>query len=345
MRREAESSAALAGAESGYRFQILRRGIVQAALQLALADELLRVGGDDLALLDRMLAFARERQRAGLDSNLELLRLENERARRAQQVQTDRRQRDFERATLNRLLNRPPDGAWPEFDLPPVAPEIPLTETLFTLAAKFEPRLQAMRQDIAMAEAGVEVTRRSRLPDVTLGVEGRQWSGSGGFREGMFTVGLNLPWVNRSKYRADLDRDRHRAEAARAEADDYALDVRRELFRVWTRIDAARRETLLYRDEILPRSELAVSTALAAWSTGRGMYLEVMDARRMLVEARVMRARALAEQHQMIAELVTCCGVAELDSILMLETPPDPASPPTSAPPPASSPGTLPTPR
>jgi len=291
---------------------------VQAVHRMALADELLRIGGEDVALLERMAGFARERQRAGLESALDLLRIENEREKRAQPLETDRRQRAFEQATLNRLLGRPLDSAWPEFEQPALGPEIPLSERLFDLGTRYEPRLQMLRQETAMAEAGAEVTRRQRYPEVMLGVEGRQWSGSGDFREGMFTVGVNLPWFNRGKYRADLDRDRARAEAVRAEAQDYELDVRQELFRVWTRIDAARREALLYRDSILPRSQLAMETALSGWSVGRGMFLDVMEARRMVTEARVMHARALNEQHQMIIELVTCCGVGELDSLEML---------------------------
>lgn len=345
MRREAEAAAGVAGASANYQFQILRRSLVQAAQQLALSEELLRIGQEDLVLVDRMTDFARERQRAGTESGFDLLRLENERQKRQQQLETQRLQRDFDRVTLNRLLARPADRSWPELELDGVAPAIPLSEELFSMGTKFEPRLQTMRQEIAMAEAGVEVSRRNRLPDLSLGVEGRQWSGSGDFREGMFTVGLNLPWFNRSRYRADLDRARHRADAARAEVDDYELDVRRELFRIWTRIDAARREALLYRDSIIPRSELAVQTALAAWGTGRGMFLELMDARRMLTEARVMHVRALAEQHQMIADLITCCGVAELDSLLMLGARPDspdpdrPASPtPTPVPTPTPAP-------
>ena len=321
MRREAEATSAVASAESDFRYQILRRSVSQAAGQLALADESLAIGADDLAQLDRMTAFARERQRAGLDTTLDLLRLENERAKRDQQRVTDRIQRDFARAALNRLLARPHDSPWPRLALPPPAPEIPLTERLLALGARYEPRLQVMRREITMAEAGIDVARRSRFPDVAVGVEGRQWSGSGDFREGMFTVGLNLPWFNRSKYRADLDRSRARAEAARADAEDYAYDVRQELFRVWTRIDAARREALLYQEAIIPRTELAVATATAAWSAGRGMFLDVLEARRMAVEARVMRARAINEQHQMIIELVTCCGVGELDSLEMLLQP------------------------
>lgn len=321
MKREAQAGTAVAQADENLQFQLARRAVALAAHQLAFADVLVRIGQEDLALLERMTGFARERQRAGLDSALDLLRLENEREKRVQQLETDRRQRDFERATLNRLLGRSLDGPWPEFEQPELAPEIPFSERLFELGSRYEPQLQRMRQEIVMAEAGIEVTRRSRYPEVMLGVEGRQWSGSGEFREGMFTVGVNLPWFNRGKYRADLDRDRARAEAVRAEAQDYELDVRRELFRVWTRIDAARREALLYRDSILPRSEAAMQLAISGWTVGRGMFLDVLEARRMVTEARVMRARALNEQHQMIIELVTCCGVGELDSLEMLIPP------------------------
>jgi cobalt-zinc-cadmium efflux system outer membrane protein len=334
MRKEAEAGLALSAAEAAYRFQILRRSIAQAAYQLAFADETLLIGADDLALVDRMSAFARERQRAGLDSNLDLLRLENEREKRQQQLETDRLQREFARVTLNRVLGRPQETPWPVLQNPGVAPAVPLSEQLFELGIRFEPRLRILRQDTAMADAGIEIARRSRLPDVSLGVEGRQWSGSGDFREGMFTVGLNLPWFNRGKYRADLDRSRARADAARAEADDYELDVRQELFRVWSRIDASRREAILYQDRILPRARLAAETSLAAWAAGRGLFLDVLETRRMLVEARLMRARAVNEQQQMIADLVTCCGVGELDSLLMLgassESPAPPPAPPES---------------
>ncbi len=320
-RREAEAGAAISAAETAYREQILRRAVSQAAAQLAFADEAIAIGIGDLALVAQMKTFARERQRAGLDSGLDLLRIENEHAKREQQLVTDGLQRDFARASLNRLLARPQEASWPTLALPALAPEIPLSEKLFSMGLRFEPRLQVMRKEIAMAEAGIEVAQRSRRPDVTLGAQGRQWSGSGEFRQGMFLVGVTLPWFNRSKYRADLDRSRARSEAVRADIEDYELEVRRELFRVWTRIDASRREALLYQDTILPRTELAVSTALAAWTAGRGQFLDVLEARRMLTDARLMRARAINEQFQMITDLITCCGVGELDSLDMLTEP------------------------
>lgn len=324
-RREAEAGLHIAQASAGYQQQMVRLAVLQSAYRLALADGWLRLTDEDLVLLARMSAFAREQQLAGRDNTLELLRLENERQRREQQRLTERQQRDFEQATLHRLLGRPLLDPGPEFEIPAPAPAIPLTERLFELGLRFEPRLRLLRSEVSLADATADLTRRSRNPEVMLEIEGRQWSRTGDFREGMFGVSVSLPWFNRGKYRADLDRDRARAEARRAEAADYELDVRRELFRLWTAIDAARREAELLGDQLIPRTELAVDTALAAWTTGRGSFLDLLEARRLLNEARADRLRALVEQHLMIAELITCCGVGEVDALFMLAD--DAASP------------------
>ena len=47
---------------------------------------------------------------------------------------------------------------------------------------------------------------------------------------------------------------------------------------------------------------------------------DVLEARRMLVEARLMFARAVAEQYEMLSELVLCCGLGDLEALQMLET-------------------------
>ena len=44
----------------------------------------------------------------------------------------------------------------------------------------------------------------------------------------------------------------------------------------------------------------------------------MLEARRMLLEARVMRARATGEQYQMLSELVLCCGIGDLEALKML---------------------------
>jgi outer membrane protein TolC len=77
----------------------------------------------------------------------------------------------------------------------------------------------------------------------------------------------------------------------------------------------------LYRDEIIPRSEQALASAQAEWETGRGLFRDVLEAHRMLLDARLMEARAVSEQWQMLSELVLCCGLGDLEALLLLEAP------------------------
>jgi outer membrane protein TolC len=60
------------------------------------------------------------------------------------------------------------------------------------------------------------------------------------------------------------------------------------------KIDAARREALLYRDEVIPRSETALASAQANWQSSQGTFRDVLDARRMLLAGHLaQRARAV----------------------------------------------------
>src|SRR5207245_9043919 len=124
--------------------------------------------------------------RAGQAVVADTLQIQNEVAKRNDALRTDRRRLAHEHFTLNRLLNR--EVRWPSLLLPPVAPAVPLSATLLSLALQNEPKLKLLEQEIKQAAASAELTRKTRLPDVSLGVEGRQYSGDGEFRAGMVTL-------------------------------------------------------------------------------------------------------------------------------------------------------------
>jgi outer membrane protein TolC len=315
-RRVAEAEAITAADRAGLQFQSLRRHLVQSLLRAALASRVLDIGREDLVWLDAMTASMEERYRAGTASQVELLRLQNERARRTNQLRTDALHRDHEWLTLNRLLGRELHGALPEFELPAIAAAVPYTAGLIQRAVEFEPALRTLRSQIVRADASVAAVRRSRLPEMSAGIEGRQFSGDGGFREGMFSVSLTLPWFNRGKYRSDLQREQQEAEAARQDAANQEFAVREEIHHLTVNLDAARREALLFRDEIAPRSELALTAALNAWASGRGMLPEVLEARRMTLEARLSTARSVADQLRLLADLAFTCGFPDYDALL-----------------------------
>jgi outer membrane protein TolC len=191
------------------------------------------------------------------------------------------------------------------------------------MARRNEPRLKVLQREIASADAASRLTRRARLPEVVLGAEARNYTGNGNFRQAEVMLGFTLPWGNRAKYRRDYERDRNRVVAAEQDAADYALGIAEELHALTVRIDAARREALAYRDDIIPRTEQALQSAQSSWMSGRSLFLEVMESRRLLLEARLTYHRAITEQYNLLVELVLCCGLGDLESLEMIgATPP-----------------------
>jgi outer membrane protein TolC len=327
-RQTAEAELSVEQANVDYQFQVRRRDLAQALYRAALANHVVAIGLEDLDWLNRMVQSTEQRYRTGESSLVDLLRLQNEQQRRVDRIETDRRQLAHEQFILNRLLNRELEAPWPALELPPLAGHVPFSRDLIDLALEFEPGLHVRRRAIEQAESRARLVRRERLPEVSVGAQARNYSGTGEFRQAEVMLGFSLPWGNARRYRDDYDRVRAQALAADREAADYALELQEEIHLLTVRIDAARREALLYGNEIVPRSERALESAQSAWIANRGLFLDVLDARRMLLEARLMRARAVAEQYVQLSDLVLCCGLGDLSALSLIIADPD-LSPPS----------------
>jgi outer membrane protein TolC len=321
-RRLAEAETSTRQAEAELRVQEIRRDIAKALLVTALAERVVEIGQQDLAWLDATAHETESKYRTGEAVLADTLQIQNEVAKRNDTLRTDRNRLAHERVALNRLLNRPADSPWPSLRLPPVGPAIPLSEKLLALALQSEPRLKVMAEAIKEAQAEAELSRKSRLPDVSLGVEGRQYSGDGEFRSGMFTLRFSLPWFNRDKYRKDFARDKEKQKSAEQEREDQVLIVREELHHLSVEIEATRREALLYDNEISARATQVLTSRLADWEAGRGMFRDVLDARRMSLDSELMSARADAEQAELLAEMLLWTGLESFESLAPLASEP-----------------------
>ncbi len=318
-RKVAQAESDVAASKENAEFQVRRVELSVALFRTALANRTVLIGEQDLQWLDALVAAAEARYRSGTASLVEWTQAQNERSRRAAQLQTDRDQLTQQHVVLNRRLGRSLLQRWPTLDLPDAAEPVRFSPALLNFATKYEPRLHTMREEARAARAMADLTRRERLPEVSAGLVARNYSGNGEFRQGELVVRLSLPWFNKGKYRSATQRDEARAKAAELDAVDYATELREEVHGLTVKIEAARREALVYREEIIPRSETAIESARAAWETGRGMFRDVLEARRMLIEARLMQARAVTEQYEMLSDLVLCCGLGDLEALKMLE--------------------------
>jgi outer membrane protein TolC len=322
-RRLAAADVEAENAQTIYQFQTLKKELAKAAFRTALADEIIVVGEQDLAWLETLAQTTQAKYGNAQATMVELSLAENERAKRAAQLQTDRNRLEHERVSLNRLLNRRHESGWPVLKLPPLAGPVIYNERLLRFALKNEPKVKLFRQQAIRAETAVELARRQRLPEVAVGLEGRNYTGDGSFRQGALMLSMSLPWANAGKYRSEVLRDEARLEAIRQDSADYELSVREEVHHLTVNIDAARRDALLYRDEIIPRSQTALDSARIAWESNRGSFRDLIEARRMLLDGQLSYIRAVAEQYQNLSELVLCCGLGDIGSLRMIDALPE----------------------
>ena len=297
--------------EAAFREAQLRRDLTKALLRISLVHRTTGFLTNDIAWLDTLIALGEEKYRAGTGSHTDLLQIQNEKSKRTDALRTEQNKLRAEHATLNRLLGRDLQAPWPTVELPRLVPPIAYSPALAAYAATNEPRLKVLRQEKAQAEAVTRLTETMRRPDVSFGIQGRQFSGDAGFREGTLTVSLNLPWWNAPKYRADLSRDEAKVRTVEAEMTDYELSVREEVLRLTLATDAAYRESVLYRDEILQRSQQAVASFLLMWEGNRGGLRDILDGRRALLDGQLMQDRAIVEQHQALADLAALCDLPD----------------------------------
>ena len=322
-RAVAKAETTVEQADREYRFQQLRKEIAQGVFSTALAERRVEIGKQDVAWLETMLAVAEQRYETGETSQTDVLRLQNERAKRLNDIKTDEWNAEHERVNLNKFIGRDLHSLWPQFKLPSVAGPVIYSPRLVNVAVKNEPKLRVLEREVKRADAMADQARRQRYPDFNAGVEARNYSGTGEFRQSMFTLSFNIPWGNRKKYDADIKREEFKRESAAFEVKDYERIVRDEVFHLTVQIDAARREALLYRDELIPRNEAGLESARIAWEANRGTFRDLIDTRRMWLEAQLMYARAVTEQYGMMAELILCCGLGDMEALQMIGAGPE----------------------
>jgi cobalt-zinc-cadmium efflux system outer membrane protein len=266
----------------------------QSAIELALADEMLVLEERQLAWLESMAANARERLKDPQASASEPLRLESETAQQRQRLDALQRQRERLARQLNIVLGRSEDAVWPRLRLPSATGPVPALADEQTRLYQTNPRLQARLQAAEAARWDIEVARRERSPMFSLGVDSSIYSGGGDVAQTVFGAKMTLPWFNNSIYRANTERARQQQAAAEKDIEALTRRLHAELVAAHIDAETAARQAQILLQEVLPRMEQAAESTQHAWITSRANILEVLDARRSLLRARLDERRAVA---------------------------------------------------
>jgi outer membrane protein, heavy metal efflux system len=262
-----------------------------AEAALAVAEERLTVARELAAAVDRRVRAARDPLMAGsrAEARLAEAEVEAEAARHAASAARGRIATywggvgDFalERASFEMLAVR-------ESDANDRAPDLALADA-----------------DAARAAAQVDVERARAVPDLDLQAGWRQFSEQD---ETALVFGLSVPlqiWDRNGSGVA-----RARAESARAGHERAAREraVMREQSMLAAQADTARREVEALDVRIIPASARALAQAREGYALGGFSYIDVLDAQRALVDARLRRISALRSFHRAEASIARLGG-------------------------------------
>ncbi len=267
--------------------------VAQSAIELALADEMLAIQTNQLAWLESMAVNAREKLKDPMANASEPLRIESEVAQERQKIDNTQRQRTRLVRQLNILLGRGTDEAWPNLRLPESATLTPGLSDELARLYQVNPMLQALLNTAEAAKSEIEVARRERSPIFSVGVESSVYSG-GDFRQATVGAKMTLPWFNNSVYRANTDRAIQQQAAAEKEAEALARRLRGEAVAAHTEAETSARQAKTFSEEVIPRAGKAVESTQNAWISSKANILEVLDARRSLLNARLEERRSVA---------------------------------------------------
>jgi len=276
--------------------------VAQAALELALVDETLTIETNQLAWLESMAANAREKLKDPMANASEPLRIESEVAQERQRIDSNTRHRLRLMRQLNILLGRAADEPWPVLRLPESAPLTPALAEELNRLFQVNPMLQALLNTADAARSEIEVARRERSPIFSVGAESSVYSG-GDFRQTTIGAKMTLPLFNKSIYRANVERAQQQQVAAGKEIEALNRKLRGEAVAAHTEAENAARQAGTFSKEVIPRTEKAAESTQNAWISSKANLLEVLEARRAMLNARLEERRFVAA-HRAALELL-----------------------------------------
>ncbi len=305
-----------AEAEAAAAFADLRRRELDLAAktrasfyQLANAQEQLRIVDGNLELLRQFTRISRKKYEAGTNPESDVLTAETDASKLEESRYDLLRQITDAESRLNVLMNRSAQAPLPHpGELSLVTFHFQLGE-LQALALDHRPEILAARMKKEATHFRLAEAKRQWVPDPSLLVEASRYNDSGpAVSEVMAGVAINIPWLNRRKYRAAIEEARQMeasAQYGQESAEKETLGLVREAL---NKVDTLHHHVELFRDRILVLARQNASATRQSYETDKTSFLNLIEAQRTLQEVEGMYWNHLAEYLSALAELESVVG-------------------------------------
>jgi outer membrane protein, heavy metal efflux system len=188
----------------------------------------------------------------------------------------------------------------------------------FDAASRASFDLQLADTQAARAEAQLDLERARAFPDVDLQAGWRQFQETD---DTALVFGFSAPLPIWDRNQGGVARARAESQRAQYERDAQERALDRRLALLQAQLESARLEIEALDARVIPASDRALAQARQGYAMGGFSYIDVLDAQRALVDARLRRINALRTFHRAQASLARLTG-ARVEAIELRGTQP-----------------------
>ncbi len=277
----------------------LRNKVLSAYYDYALNAELIRLEESNGQLLQTMASVTQARSRAGSSSQQDVLKAGNEIDLSRNDIAEMQSQLPSQRAAINALLSRPADAPLPvPTEIPSMKAIAHTDEELIDLAAKQNPELAALADEIRGRGEGIRLAKLQYVPDFNLSA-GTDLMGVTQSVVGQATIPV-FRYEALNAAIAQAEAYLRTSEAMRRQAgNDLASQVLADI----AIIRDAKRQIDLFEHSILPRTRQMVDVGRSAYETGQSPLLDLLDDERALIGIERLVANLTITREKHLAEL------------------------------------------
>ncbi len=272
------------------------------------ADREYRIHLEHVDLATRVVELARANYQAGRGSQQDVLRTIVELSRLHNDIAAIEQQRISSRALLNSLMARDPDaplGPPAEFEPPRQAIRIDKAEQLLESS---RPELLAASRASRRSEASLNAAQNTaHWPSFMVGADYWYMPTSDSHHAYGAMFAMSLPWLN-PRHREEVREAEHALAADRRALESVRNAARYQLRDAAARYDAAQQSFTIIDRDLLPQARQSYQAGQAAFASGQGDALGLLDALRSYLQVRLERSRALAHLQTALADLERTVG-------------------------------------
>ncbi|HEY1308476.1 MAG TPA: TolC family protein [Vicinamibacterales bacterium] len=303
----AREELSLAESDVQVELRSLRREVREAFYSLIAANERVRLAESAVEIAQRVRDIAQARFDAGAVPRLEVLQADLGVARAATDLDLVRSLQAAFRATLNGVINLPPDQPTDVAgSLSDHTAASPTYEEARRIARASNVDLVALDRQAAVERRRVELLRAERVPTPVFSF-GALWNAPGEFTVGpRFGVTMGVPLFSRNQ--GEIAGSVAVTSQLRAQRDATERTIENALFGTVGRIQAQRQRATAYTQRLVPTAVDLESLAEESYKAGRTPVLSLIDAQRTVRDVRDEAVQAALDVQISIAELEELLG-------------------------------------